>query len=180
MPRAKTRTIRIPSDKADDLDSLARRTDRPRSWHVERALSFYLDLHEWQVRQIEQSVAEMDAGSGIPHEEIKRQLAGWGRLKQGRPLAMTLVWSPRAQSHLQSAEAFIARDSPGTAEKTASRILRAAEWLCQDPDSERQGRVSNTREFDVLGTPFFLVHRVRDGAVEVLAVIHESRQWTGT
>ena len=161
------------------MDSLSKRTDRPRSWHVERALSFYLDLQEWQVRQIEQSVAEMDAGSGIPHEEIKRHLAGWGRLKQGRPLAMTLVWSPRAQSHLGSAEAFIARDSPGTAEKTARRILNAAEWLGGYPDSERQGRLPNTREFDVPGTPFFLVHRVRDGAVEVLAVIHKSRQWPG-
>lgn len=92
---------------------------------------------------------------------------------------MTLLWSPRARSHLRQAEDFIARNSPGTAEKTARRILDAAEWLGGYPDSGRQGRLPNTREYAISGIPYPLVHRVRDGAVEVLAVIHESRQWPG-
>lgn len=81
MKKGKTRTIscQIPSDKAAKLDSLSRRTGRPRSWHVKRALFSYLDLQAWQVGQIVQAVAEMDAGLGIPHEEIKGELARWGR-----------------------------------------------------------------------------------------------------
>ena len=80
MKKAKTRTIscRIPSDRAAEWDLLSRRTDRSRSWHVEQALFSYLDLQAWQVGEIEQSIAEMDAGLGISHEEIKEELANWG------------------------------------------------------------------------------------------------------
>ena len=80
MKKAKTRTIscRIPSDEATALDLLSRRTDRPRSWHIEQAVSSYLDLQAWQVGQIEQSIEELDAGLGIAHEAIKDELAEWG------------------------------------------------------------------------------------------------------
>lgn len=80
MKEMKTRTIscRIPSDRAAELDLLSRRTDRPRSWHVRQAVYSYLDLQAWQVGQIEQSIAEMDAGLGISHEEIRDELAKWG------------------------------------------------------------------------------------------------------
>lgn len=45
------------------------------------------------------------------------------------------------------------------------------------PLSGRTGRVAGTRERVVLHTPFVLVYRVHKETVEIIAVIHEARQW---
>ncbi|HKJ63675.1 MAG TPA: CopG family ribbon-helix-helix protein [Hyphomicrobiales bacterium] len=81
MNRPETQAIsfRIRSEKVDELEQLAKATDRPRSWHIEQALDAYLDVQSWQIAQIEKSLAEMDAGKGIPHEEIKKELGNWGK-----------------------------------------------------------------------------------------------------
>lgn len=81
MNRPETQAIsfRIRSEKVDELEQLAKATDRPRSWHIEQALDAYLDVQSWQIAQIEKSLAEMDAGKGIPHAEIKKELGNWGK-----------------------------------------------------------------------------------------------------
>ena len=81
MAKSETQAIsfRISAEKVDALERLAKATDRPRSWHIEQALDSYLDVQAWQTAQIEKSMAEMDAGKGIPHDEIKKELLGWGK-----------------------------------------------------------------------------------------------------
>jgi toxin ParE1/3/4 len=41
----------------------------------------------------------------------------------------------------------------------------------------RPGRVISTRELVVSGTPYIVAYRVREGVVEILAVIHGAQQW---
>lgn len=81
MARPETQAIsfRIPAEKIDALERLAKATDRPRSWHIEQALDSYLEIQTWQIAEIEKSIIEMDAGQGIPHEEIKKELLDWGK-----------------------------------------------------------------------------------------------------
>ena len=71
-------TIRINAGKVKDLDELAAATDRPRAWHLEQALDAYLDLQSWQVRHIAKGIAQLEAGQGIPQEEIEAELDTWG------------------------------------------------------------------------------------------------------
>lgn len=78
-PETQAISVRIRAEKVDALERLAKATDRPRSWHIEQALDSYLDLQAWQVAQVETSMAEMDAGRGIPHEDVKRELLTWGK-----------------------------------------------------------------------------------------------------
>ncbi len=78
-PETQAISLRIRSEKVDMLERLAKATDRPRSWHIEQALDAYLDLQAWQVAHIEKSMTEMDAGRGIPHEEIVKELLTWGK-----------------------------------------------------------------------------------------------------
>lgn len=78
-PETQAVSFRLRSEKVDMLERLATATDRSRSWHIEQALDSYLDVQAWQIAQIEKSMAEMDAGEGIPHEEIKKQLGTWGK-----------------------------------------------------------------------------------------------------
>ena len=68
----------ISSAKVHQLERLAKATNRPRSRHIERALDAYLNVQSWQIAHIEQGIAEMDAGEGIPHEDIKDWLSNWG------------------------------------------------------------------------------------------------------
>ena len=78
-PETQAISFRIRSEKVDELERLAKATDRPRSWHIEQALDAYLDVQSWQIGQIEKSMAEMDAGQGVPHEDIKKELSNWGK-----------------------------------------------------------------------------------------------------
>ena len=40
-----------------------------------------LDLQAWQIAQVERSMAEMDAGKGVPHEAVEKELRNWGARK---------------------------------------------------------------------------------------------------
>ncbi len=55
------------------------KSNRPQSRHTGQALDSDLDIRAWQVGQIETAIAEMDAGKGIPHAEIERELLTWGK-----------------------------------------------------------------------------------------------------
>ena len=90
---------------------------------------------------------------------------------------MILIWSPTARAHLRHAEAFIAKDNPRAAARTAGMILDAVERLKEFPASGRPGKLPHTRELVVPGTPFFLPYRVKGEAVEILGVIHGARKW---
>jgi addiction module RelE/StbE family toxin len=88
-----------------------------------------------------------------------------------------LLWTERALAEIDEAFAYVAADSPMAAERLALLIETKALLLIDQPSMGRPGRVDGTREFVVTGTPYILPYRVRDGRVEILAVLHASRQW---
>lgn len=90
---------------------------------------------------------------------------------------MKLLWTERALAEIDEAFAYVAADSPMAAERLALLIETKALLLIDQPSMGRPGRVDGTREFVVTGTPYILPYRVRDGRVEILAVLHASRQW---
>jgi len=88
-----------------------------------------------------------------------------------------LLWTRRALVEIDEIFAYVAADSPIAAERLALLIEAKALLLINQPNMGRPGRVDGTREFVVTGTPYILPYRVRDGRVEILAVLHASRQW---
>lgn len=68
-----TRSVRLNSELDSALKKLAKRTDRPLSWHLERALKDYVSYHAWQEEQIRLAMEEIEAGNTIPHEIVKRR-----------------------------------------------------------------------------------------------------------
>ena len=85
---------------------------------------------------------------------------------------MTVVWSPRAIGHLADLRAYIARENPGTATRTAGTLLAAVDHLAALPNLGRPGRVSGTRELVVPGTRYVIPYRVRGERLEIIAVFH--------
>ncbi len=46
------------------------------------AIDEYLQTNEWQVAGIKKAIASLDAGEGVPHEEVIKRIKTWG--KSGR------------------------------------------------------------------------------------------------
>ncbi len=90
---------------------------------------------------------------------------------------MRIVWTPRAQRNLRDAARYLTQFNPFAALSMIRTIRAAPTQLLHHPASGRPGRIEGTRELVVPGTSYILPYRVRDGRVEILAVLHTSRQW---
>ena len=85
MTRTVPLSLRISEKKAREIETLAKATDRSKSWLLEQALDAYLETQSWQVARIERGLAELERGEGRPHEEVAEWLSGWGREGEGKP-----------------------------------------------------------------------------------------------
>ena len=90
---------------------------------------------------------------------------------------MRLKWHKRAVRDLQAARAYIAQDDPRAAARVAERILEAVEKLPNSPGLGRPGRVIDTRELVISGTPYLVPYRVVGDAVVILRVLHGAQRW---
>jgi len=90
---------------------------------------------------------------------------------------VTVVWSSRAVGHLAGLRAYIARENPGAAARTATTLLAAVDRLAQLPNLGRPGRVSGTRELVVPGTRYVIPYRVRGERLEIIAVFDGGQRW---
>ena len=90
---------------------------------------------------------------------------------------MRVRYVPRARAQLRRIGRYIAQDSPTAAQQVVAHITDAVDGLATFPTMGRPGRVIGTRELIVPGTPYVVAYRVRENAVEVLAVIHSAQQW---
>lgn len=90
---------------------------------------------------------------------------------------LKVEWSLPAIGDLQSAGEYIAEDNPDAATRMASRILESVEYLIDQPHIGRPGRLAETRELVVSGTPFVIVYWLKRGVVQILRVLHHARRW---
>ena len=85
MPPNESISFRVDPKKARAIDELAKATDRPRSWHLEQALDAYLEVQAWQVKRVQEGLAELQAGQSVAHEDVADWLTRWGTSDEGRP-----------------------------------------------------------------------------------------------
>ena len=64
-------TAHVPAPLADQVDALAARLDQSRGWIVKQALLTYVEAQERRRRQTIEGLADVDAGRGVPHEQVK-------------------------------------------------------------------------------------------------------------
>ncbi len=91
---------------------------------------------------------------------------------------MKLIWSPEALQDLREVHAYIKKDNPASAKKVVARIVSVvASQLPENPNIGRPGRVANTRELVISGTPFVVPYRTGSGQIDILRVYHAARLW---
>jgi toxin ParE1/3/4 len=91
--------------------------------------------------------------------------------------ALPVRLSPRFIAELKHQLAWIAERNLRASEAAESRVRVALRRLGRFPELGRPGRVSGTRELSVVRTRFVIAYRVRDGVVEVAALVHDAQQW---
>ena len=90
---------------------------------------------------------------------------------------MKIRWTTPAARQLTAVYEFIAAEDPRAAGQMVERIGEAVEMLGRHPKAGRKGRVADTRELVVVGTPFVVVYFIGKNEIQVWAVLHAARKW---
>ncbi|WP_324731757.1 CopG family ribbon-helix-helix protein [Pseudomonas paeninsulae] len=72
-----TMTIRLEEDTKARLDALASSTNRSRSFLAAEAIREYIELNEWQVREIQTALNEADNGDFASPGEVEALRDKW-------------------------------------------------------------------------------------------------------
>ncbi|MBE0504651.1 MAG: type II toxin-antitoxin system RelE/ParE family toxin [Desulfuromonadales bacterium] len=89
---------------------------------------------------------------------------------------MQLKWTVPAVRDLREAGDYIAVENPQAAATMAARILEAVVYLLEYPGIGREGRLADSKELVVTGTPFIVIYRLRSPTVQILRVLHHARR----
>lgn len=73
-----TMTIRLEPELKLRLDQLAEATHRSKSFLAAEALRDYVELNEWQIKEIQSALEEADAGDFASQQDIKETMGKWG------------------------------------------------------------------------------------------------------
>ena len=90
---------------------------------------------------------------------------------------MQIKWLRTALRNLDAEAEYIARDNPAAADRVVQKIRATVNLLAEQPALGRPGRVPNTRELVISGTPYLVPYRVHGQVIEVLRVLHAARRW---
>jgi toxin ParE1/3/4 len=90
---------------------------------------------------------------------------------------MRLRWTAPALRDLEAIGDYIALDNPAAAARIVAAIFDQVETLAEHPHIGRAGRVPETRELVVTGTPYVVPYRKRGDELQILAVLHGARRW---
>jgi RHH-type rel operon transcriptional repressor/antitoxin RelB len=82
MGKSATITIRVDQELKDRLESQAEVQKRSKSFLANEAIQDYLDVQEWQIAGIEKAIRSLNAGHGIPHEDVMNWVQSWGSDKE--------------------------------------------------------------------------------------------------
>lgn len=73
--------------------------------------------------------------------------------------------------------AYVFERNPQAAVGLSDAIDRAVDRLAEFPAMGRPGRVRETRELVITGTPLVLIYRIEDSSVLVLRLLHSAQRW---
>jgi|SRR5579864_2814425 len=90
-----------------------------------------------------------------------------------------LEYSRRYFRRIEDIRERIAADNPAAAARMVERIRAAVERLAASPAIGRPGRVADTRELIISGTPYIVPYRIKGDVVQIITVLHSAQRWPG-
>src|SRR5947208_11518155 len=74
-----TLSVRIDSDTKNQLEALAQRARRSKSFLAAEAIAAYVEAESWQLDEIQAGLAELDEGRGVAYNDVSKWLLSCGR-----------------------------------------------------------------------------------------------------
>jgi predicted transcriptional regulator len=68
-------TFRLDTEKRAALDAIAAGFNRNLTYVLNEAISLYLDIHQWQIKEIQLGITEADAGDFASDSEVEALFA---------------------------------------------------------------------------------------------------------
>lgn len=72
-----TITFRLDTDKKKILDTIALAMDRDRAYVLNEAVDDFIELHQWQMEQIQKGIEEADKGLFASKEDVEKVFQRW-------------------------------------------------------------------------------------------------------
>ncbi|MEN9559831.1 MAG: hypothetical protein RLZZ502_1042 [Pseudomonadota bacterium] len=88
---------------------------------------------------------------------------------------LPIRWTKNALASAQAIDAFIAQDSPTQAINFVAELKDKISLLRRFPHMGKDGRINGTREL-TLHEKYYVVYRVRQGAVEIIRLRHVAQK----
>ncbi|MGA2271418.1 MAG: CopG family transcriptional regulator [Bryobacteraceae bacterium] len=79
-----TLSVRVDARVKKRLEALAKHSRRSKSFLAAEAIAAYVAAEEWQLREIQQGLKELDAGQTVSHERVSAWLRSWGKPGEGK------------------------------------------------------------------------------------------------
>lgn len=73
-----TLSVRINTETKKQLEALAKRARRSKSFLASEAIAAFVEAESWQLDEIQSGLTELDEGRGVPHKEVATWLRSWG------------------------------------------------------------------------------------------------------
>ncbi len=77
-----TLSVRIDAGTKKQLEALAKRSRRSKSFLAAEAIAAFVEAESWQLDEIRAGVKELDEGRGVAHKEVSTWLRSWGRKRE--------------------------------------------------------------------------------------------------
>ena len=77
-----TLSVRIDTDTKKQLEALARRARRSKSFLAAEAIAAFVEAESWQLDEMHAGLKDLDEGRGVPHKEVSTWLRSWGRKRE--------------------------------------------------------------------------------------------------
>ncbi len=74
-----TLSVRITTDTKKQLEALAKRARRSKSFLAAEATAAFVAAESWQLDEIQAGLKELDEGRGVAHDDVSAWLRSWGR-----------------------------------------------------------------------------------------------------
>ena len=75
---AKTINVRLPEALYNQIEELAKATERTKSFLAIEALTSYVQSESWQIRDIQEGIKEADVGEFATDQQVKAVFSKYG------------------------------------------------------------------------------------------------------
>ena len=80
-----TLSVRIDTVTKKQLEALAKRARRSKSFLAAEAIAAFVEAESWQLDEIQAGVRELDEGRGVAHKDVATWLRSWGGKRERKP-----------------------------------------------------------------------------------------------